>query len=726
MKKLIIISLFFISIVCYANESIERPKIGLVLSGGGARGIAHIGVLSVLEELGIEPDYITGTSMGAIIGGLYAVGYDSKQLGNILEKQNWRELLLDEMLLSDVSFEEKDYVERYIGELPIENYRIKLPSGIVAGQRISKFLSDITISTNQVEDFDDLRIPFRCIATDLETGEPVVLKNGTLAEAMRISMSIPSAFTPVMYEDKILIDGGIARNLPVQDAIEMGADIVIAVDVSSELYSKEKLNSLVRVMEQSVNFRGIERSREQQKLADILIKPEVNDVSILEFEDISNLLELGKEAAYSKYDELKKIAEEQRKYEKEDRGIPILKVDKVKINKINVKGLRTVSKNLVIGKLRIEEHSVSDFEKISKAIDRLWGSMYFERVTYRLIPSEKGADLEITVIEKSNNVFNFSFNYNSETKAQILLNQTSRNLLLEGSRLSVDAILSESPSFDASYFLHLGWKPGFGLGVSAHGERYKIRFASENKLEEFVYDQASANFVLQTIFLNSAAFGLGIEYDLNSIKSEYNNQFDELRYQVYRSYAFVNVNSLDRKYFPKKGVNLSAKFEFIIPLDDNKDNSTKEAFNRFIYKSDKYLPLNDRSSINFGMTIGSLSADAQTVVPLYLFSLGGNINVAQNIIPYYGYKPNSILDSNFGMSKISIIYNVWNEIYFSQGVSILTHSDHLLGILDTQDIVLGFCSKLGIRAPFGNITYSISRNSDTKEFIHFINVGHEF
>ncbi len=716
----------FVSIMSYAKESNERPKIGLVLSGGGARGIAHVGVLSVLEELGIEPDYIAGTSMGAIIGGLYAVGYDSKQLEKILKKQNWRKLLLDEMLLSDVSFEEKDHIERYIGELPIENYRIKLPSGIVAGQRISKFLSDLTISTNQVDDFDDLHIPFRCIATDLETGEAVVLKNGTLAEAMRISMSIPSAFTPVMHEGKILIDGGIARNLPVQDVIEMGADIVIAIDVSSELYSKEKLNSLVRVMEQSINFRGIERSREQQKLADILIKPEVNDVSILQFDNIPGLLEAGKEAAYSKYDELKKIAEEQSKYEKEDRGIPILKVDKIKLNKIKVKGLKTVSKNLVIGKLHLREHSVSSFEQISNAIDRLWGSMYFERVTYRFIPSENGADLEITVIEKSNNVFNFSFNYNSETKAEILLNQTSRNLLLEGSRISIDAILSETPSFDASYFLHLGWRPGFGFGLSAHGERYKIRFENDEELEEFIYDQASSDFVLQTIFLNSAAIGIGMNYDINSVKSEYNDQFDEKKYQVFRSYAFVKINNLDRKYYPKKGINLTAKFEYIVPLETNDDNCDEEPLTRFIYNSDKYLPLNDRTTVNFGMTIGSISTEEKTTVPIYLFSIGGNVNEAENAIPYFGYKPNSILNSNFGTSKIDIVFNIWNEIYFSQAASILTYSDHLLGILDTQDLVIGACSKIGIRAPFGSIDYSISRNSDSEKFIHFINVGHQF
>ena len=710
----------------YADESNERPKIGLVLSGGGARGIAHVGVLSVLEELGIEPDYITGTSMGAIIGGLYAVGYDSKQLEKILKKQNWRKLLLDEMLLSDVSFEEKDHIERYIGELPIENYRIKLPSGIVAGQRVSKFLSDLTISTNQVDDFDDLHIPFRCIATDLETGEAVVLKNGTLAEAMRISMSIPSAFTPVMHEGKILIDGGIARNLPVQDVIEMGADIVIAVDVSSELYSKEKLNSLVRVMEQSINFRGIERSREQQKLSDILIKPDVNDVSILQFENIPKLLEAGKEAAYSKYDELKKIADEQSKYEKEDRGIPILKVDKIKLNKIKVKGLKTVSKNLVIGKLRLKEHSVSSFEQISNAIDRLWGSMYFERVTYRFIPSENGADLEITVIEKSNNVFNFSFDYNSETKAEILLNQTSRNLLLDGSRISIDAILSETPSFDASYFLHLGWRPGFGFGLSAHGERYKIRFENDEELEEFIYDQASSDFVFQTIFLNSAAIGIGMNYDINSVKSEYNDQFEEKKYQVSRSYAFVKINNLDRKYYPKKGINLTAKLEYILPLETNDDNCDEEPLTRFIYNSDKYLPLNDRTTVNFGMTIGSISTEEKTTVPIYLFSIGGNVNVAENVIPYFGYKPNSILNSNFGTSKIDIVFNIWNEIYFSQAASILTHSDHLLGILDTQDLVVGACSKIGIRAPFGSIDYSISRNSDSGKFIHFINVGHQF
>ena len=565
MKKILTIFLICSLSILFALESTDveeqnRPKIGLVLSGGGARGIAHIGVLKVLEEVGIEPDYITGTSMGAVIGALYAIGYRSDQLEKIVLEQDWDLLLLDKILRKDISIEEKKYDERYIGKLPIVNYKIVVPAGLVNGQRISKLFTDLTISALHINDFNKLRTPFRCIATDIETGEAVVIDSGFLPEAMRTSMSIPSAFTPVKANGKLLVDGGLSRNLPAIDAIEMGADIVIAVDVSSKLYKKEELQSLVKIMEQSVNFRGLERSKEQYKLCDLIISPEVEHYGLVDFDNCDSLITLGEIAARNSYDELKAIAEEQKQYNKPDKELPMLETDDLFINEINIKGLNTVSKNLVIGKLMLNENSWITTEDLSQAIDRLYGSQYFERVTYRLTLASKGVDLEVRVIEKYKHVLNFSFQYNSETKSAILLNETLRNGLIQGSKLIWDIKLSENPSHAISYFIHTGWKPGFGVGVEALYDQFDVPVRTEAGIEHYKYKNISGNFVLQTVFSNKAALGIGIGYESNIFKSIDLEPSFEYVADVSKFCVFFEFDTLNKTLFPQYGLKLYTSY----------------------------------------------------------------------------------------------------------------------------------------------------------------------
>jgi NTE family protein len=196
----------------------ERPKVGLVLSGGAAKGMAHVGVLKVLEEVGIEPDIITSTSMGSVIGGLYAIGYRADSMETLLLQQDWEQVLSDRMELENVILEEKDYFENQLFEIGYKNGQFIPPSGLIYGQQVDNLLSRLAIPAYRTEDFRDFPIPFRCVAADIVEGQPVVLDSGDLAGAMRASMAIPTAFTPVEREGQILIDGGLIRNFPVEEA----------------------------------------------------------------------------------------------------------------------------------------------------------------------------------------------------------------------------------------------------------------------------------------------------------------------------------------------------------------------------------------------------------------------------------------------------------------------------------------------------------------------------
>lgn len=220
----------------------ERPRVGLVLSGGGAKGFAHIGVLKVLEEAGIRPDYITGTSMGSIIGGLYAIGYTASELDSIAKTLDWGQLLTDRVLLSDVIPEEKMDYQRFQVELDITKDGLQVPAGFVGGHSISETFSRLSARVAGIDSFDHYPIPFKCVAADLISGDQVVLDEGSFANALRASMSIPSVFSPVVKDSMLLIDGGVLNNFPVHLCQRMGAEIIIGVNVAMPIRCKSLIS----------------------------------------------------------------------------------------------------------------------------------------------------------------------------------------------------------------------------------------------------------------------------------------------------------------------------------------------------------------------------------------------------------------------------------------------------------------------------------------------------
>ena len=234
----------------------ERPKIGLALGGGGAKGGAHVGVLKVLEELNIPVDYIAGTSIGGIVGGLYASGMTADELELAIANIDWNEALRDKPPRRDLSFRKKEENARYLLDLELGLGRggVKWPSGFVSGQNLFFLLQSLTLNVADVTDFHQLPIPFECVATDVGSGEMVVLDSGYLATALRATMAIPGAFAPVRIDDQLLVDGGLVNNLPVDVVREMGADIVIAVDLGEDLSAREVGASMIQIYQQTMRM----------------------------------------------------------------------------------------------------------------------------------------------------------------------------------------------------------------------------------------------------------------------------------------------------------------------------------------------------------------------------------------------------------------------------------------------------------------------------------------
>ena len=295
------------------DSNMKPMSIGLVLSGGGAKGLAHIGVLKVLEREGIPIDYIGGTSMGGLVGGLYAAGYTPEQLDVISHDLPWKKLLADEKERRDLSAQEKYDFDRYLLSLPMTGFIPGLPKGLKEGQLVINVLNKLTWSVNDINDFSELPTPFFCIATDIETGDTVLIEHGDLPKSLRATMSIPSIFNPIEINGKTVIDGGIVNNFPVDVMLAKGLDYVIGVDVGAPLYKENEITSVLNILDQISSFHQQDRYHTNVKLTDLYINPDINGLSAMSFDDVTDVVKRGEVAAMLHIDEIRKLASEIKK-----------------------------------------------------------------------------------------------------------------------------------------------------------------------------------------------------------------------------------------------------------------------------------------------------------------------------------------------------------------------------------------------------------------------------
>jgi len=400
---------FFLSTISFllvsnlAAITSERPKIGLVLSGGGARGFAHIGTLKMLDSLEIPIDYIAGTSMGGIIGALYAVGYSGNEIEAIVKKTDWNEIFTDHPPRNELPFFQKKDLGKYQLELGMEGMHVKPPSGLIFGQKISLLFSSLTFPYERITDFKQLPIPFHCVAVNIETGDEVILKNGSLAKAMRATMAIPSVFSPVEWGDSLLVDGGMVNNMPVDVVKAMGADLVIAVNVSAPLMKRENLNSAIAVLEQSIAMLGIDRWQENRRQTDIYIQPELFEHGSADFEKrkVAAIIQHGNRAANAAIFQLKS-------FKKKYKLVRMTDTDKYTnfselpiIYDVQIIGYQSISFQTLYDQLNIKPGDLFDCPALERRLDDIKSLHNLENVKYEVIPlSEKNIKLIIRIKEK--------------------------------------------------------------------------------------------------------------------------------------------------------------------------------------------------------------------------------------------------------------------------------------------------------------------------------------
>lgn len=389
-------------------EGRERPKIGLVLGGGGAKGTAHIGVLKVLEELHIPVDYIAGTSMGAIVGSLYASGLSPDEIEKVLTSVDWDDLFTGDPNRQDIDFWRKREDHLFLSPLSlgVRGTKILLGKGLVKDQKINVLFEMLMLHASGINDFDQLPIPFRAIASDIETGEMVVLKSGRLADAARASMSVPGAFPPIELDGRILIDGGIVRNLPVDIVREMGAEIIICVDVGKPLLTREELEDPIAIMNQMLDImmnKNVQEQKESLGPEDIYINPDLGDLGSGDFSRGAEGSRMGEDAAQKSIASLQRYSVPEGEYavymEKKHRE-PVAEV-KIASLKVEVEGQSKISSEAVADRIALQEGDTADIATLQKEAGYVYGMGDFERVDLRLDRRDEGFDLLVRARENS-------------------------------------------------------------------------------------------------------------------------------------------------------------------------------------------------------------------------------------------------------------------------------------------------------------------------------------
>ena len=398
------------------NVDQVEPIIGLVLAGGGAKGLAHVGVIKVLEEAGIHVDVVAGTSMGAIVGGIYAMGLSASELESIVESIDWDKIFVDSTPRQELTIRRKTDDIGFLADpkLRMKDGEARLPLGAIKGQRLTLELKRLTSGAAGIANFDELPIPFRAIAADIETGQEVVLGHGELAMVLRASMSVPGVFPPVVIDGRTLIDGGVINNIPVNIVRDMGADIIIVSGFVEDLGPAEELTSPLDVLNRTIDLMVLQGRRDQISSLgadDILIETHLGDLGAASFDYAEELVVLGEESARRFSDALTQIGQHSR-----ERPVPLLAdFEGQLIRRIAIDSDTKLSDDVLRARMRLQEGDRFDTAKIEQDIARIFGLDLFESVTYTVEQVEDGVEVVIAARENSAGINHLRFGLELQT-----------------------------------------------------------------------------------------------------------------------------------------------------------------------------------------------------------------------------------------------------------------------------------------------------------------------
>ncbi len=745
MNRLLLYSFLFFFILGFSQEkktnsflqkSTQKDlKIGLVLSGGGAKGFAHIGVLKVLDSLEVRVDYVGGTSAGAMIGALYASGYNAKQIDSIITSYDFDELIQDKIPRDKYSFYQKETSEKYAITLPIKNWKVGLPVALSKGQNILNEMTKLTKHVHHINDFKKLPIPFYCVATDIENGDKVILEKGFLPLAVKASGAFPTLLEPVELNGRLLVDGGIVDNFPIDIMKNKDVDVIIGVDVQDKLEKRENLDSAPKIIMQIISFQMYDEDVENKNNTDIYMHPNIKGYSVVSFDKADELINLGEKIALEDKDFLKAIAIQQKKKPiQQQKKIKINDKEFIKIDNVKVKGAKNYTRNYILSKLNLKENDSITYNQFNTCIDGLMATGNFESVDYKFDFIEKNkADIEFNLKEnKISNTLRLSAHYDDLFKTGVLINFTSKHALTNNDVFSIDFVVGDNIRYNLDYLVDNGyhWQIGINSKFTTFRKNYIIDKNSTttifNTPQSIKYNDLSNQFYLLSKFAEKFALKIGGEHKYERIFT-YNalNQkifFDNRNY--FSVFGNIILDTNDRKYFTKNGWYFNGNYNIYF-ASSTYDNIQLETFSIIKGKVTYAQTFNKNLTVQLGASLGSVFGNSS---PTFIYSLGGNNqNLINNYEPFYGYDFAALQNNAYIKGTAKIQYEFAPKHYVTAfGNTAGLNSKIFSNGTAFDNLKKGYAIGYGYDSFIGPLELKYAWSPDTNQNFWFINIGFWF
>jgi NTE family protein len=630
-----------------------RPRIGLVLSGGGARGVAHVGVLRVLEEMRIPIDAIAGTSMGAVVGGLYASGMSAGEIEALLDSVDWADAFSDRPARAGLNFRRRREDRDYLVRLPLgfRDGHFLLPSGLIQGQKLTQVLRRNTLRVSGVTDFDQLPTPFRAVATDLESGATVVMHDGDLTTALHASLSAPGLFAPVERNGRLLVDGGIANNLPVDVARTMGVDRLIVVDVGFPLGQRERLGSVTNVASQMLTIL-IRRQADREAMAlasgDVLVSPDMPRTSSYSFTNLERTLGAGKRAAEDSRAQLAALAVTPEAYARyraarhREPYAPHIRAVVVQPNSAAFAGPTSI----LFGEFAGQPF---EQEELGKSIDRAYGQGRLELLDYQLQPlagsTPPQADLAFQLRENSwgPNYVRVGLRLQDDFEGNSTFDAAARLLLTDINRYGAEWIwegqIGANPRLGSQLYLPFSLQHRWFLEPAALWQIREVpRFDEDQRISLLRVRTLRYGGALGRELGNFGEIRIGAERELGKVTARFDADSEPMEFQHNELYTRFSLDTLDSAAFPRRGSSATLEWR-------------RQVANRRIERVSDAVNIDYRQALSWGKStaIAWLSAgallDSEFVDERSLYSLGGFLNLS-------GLPAERLTGPNFGMARL--------------------------------------------------------------------------
>lgn len=688
-KKILVTAMLAVAFACFlprdlgAQSAPMRPKLGLALSGGGAKGLAHIGVIRAMEEAGLKPDYITGVSMGSIVGGMYAMGYSPDSIASMFRAFDWGAAMSDRIPENKIIFLEKRHFHNSLIALPITRNSIKIPSGLISGQLIESGLNHYFWPAATVTDFSRLPIPFLCLATDVITSKRVIFRHGYLPDAIRASIAIPSVFTPVKTDTAVLVDGGVVRNYAATELRQMGADIVIGSYVSFRGYSEKDLESAYGILKQIGFLTSLADYEEQKRQTDIMIEPELPGVSTLSFNHPDSTIEKGYREARKFSDQFRRLADSLDSFGPGREVVPLKDVRYYRFNNIRVKGNSIIPDWQIIGVLDIRTGEDVDRSLLHERIELLYGKNWFEKVKYRIVPEGNLLTLEIECIERPKAMLYGSLHYDPALSAGAVISLSVRDLVTPSSVINLDSYVGQYYRLRISAIQFVDKSQKFGVEASffADNTRFpliQLRNETGPMLSQNINTALALSKRLSLNHLMTFSASLENQHLIPDYVSS--TRIRKFSYDYLRLTYSYQANTLDRKHFPDQGI------IYGMSLSSSKllRAAVRKGSRRFAYG-----PLDDESPFSFDRNWAArasfntyTSTSAKVTVNLggdFLFTtgadsitggndfwlLGGTDALTDRSIPAVGFHHNQIMIRNLGGVRFGTDFEIATDLHLT-------------------------------------------------------------